>query len=499
MLPSGWIDTLAEPPRRLPDSVNDAIEYLSGVLGTPVYQIWTPATLARRHASMNAAKTAQPDVFRLLLDAPEVVQFWHAGAVVALARDEAPDPEQTLSRLLRTLSFRFRPVQTQKAAHPPGDGSVRDTRRRATPVPVLAEADRQWLARTGRLFNTDHSTNTLSATDDATALVAFMADRTRGSPHTRRAYATELRRFIAWCRSQDVGPLSGLSRENLLAYHQALPGITAHAMAKTLGPSSCARALAVVKSLYQFWSRTGYLRVNPAVRLGDTSSRNTTFEPKRFLTDRATHAVDRWIAGWLHEKSTSPTRNRRALVLALYRYTGARCAELASEKGFPKLLVSGTDWSLELMGKGQRMRRIPLPTRCIQCIQRYRESRGLPAVPSPIEDMPLIPAKCGHGLGRSGLYREVKAAFEEIADGLPQNDVAGRLAFHAASTHWLRHSYIHHLVVKHGVPLPAAQALAGHASVQTTASYARTDQSQLRKFVNESFCDELPVSNPPTA
>jgi hypothetical protein len=37
------------------------------------------------------------------------------------------------------------------------------------------------------------------------------------------------------------------------------------------------------------------------------------------------------------------------------------------------------------------------------------------------------------------------------------------------------------------VPLPAAQALLGHASVQTTAAYAKTDLRQLREFVEAGF------------
>jgi site-specific recombinase XerD len=37
------------------------------------------------------------------------------------------------------------------------------------------------------------------------------------------------------------------------------------------------------------------------------------------------------------------------------------------------------------------------------------------------------------------------------------------------------------------MPLPAAQALLGHASVQTTAGYAKTDLTQLRAFVDATF------------
>lgn len=43
------------------------------------------------------------------------------------------------------------------------------------------------------------------------------------------------------------------------------------------------------------------------------------------------------------------------------------------------------------------------------------------------------------------------------------------------------------MIVDHQVPLPVAQALLGHASVQTTAAYAKTDLSQLRAFVEGTF------------
>jgi site-specific recombinase XerD len=62
-----------------------------------------------------------------------------------------------------------------------------------------------------------------------------------------------------------------------------------------------------------------------------------------------------------------------------------------------------------------------------------------------------------------------------------------RAALQAASTHWLRHGYARTLVVDHGVPLPVAQVLLGHASVQTTAAYARTGQAEARAFVEGSF------------
>ncbi len=79
-----------------------------------------------------------------------------------------------------------------------------------------------------------------------------------------------------------------------------------------------------------------------------------------------------------------------------------------------------------------------------------------------------------------------------MAAGLPDHEAAQAMLLRAASPHWLRHAYARTLVVDHQVSLPAAQALPGHASVQTTAAYARTDLSQLRDFVAATFTDKLP-------
>jgi integrase len=63
--------------------------------------------------------------------------------------------------------------------------------------------------------------------------------------------------------------------------------------------------------------------------------------------------------------------------------------------------------------------------------------------------------------------------FIAAADRIEKTDHAGAARLRSASPHWLRHGYARQLVVDHQVPLPAAQALLGHASVQTTAGYYR--------------------------
>ena len=84
----------------------------------------------------------------------------------------------------------------------------------------------------------------------------------------------------------------------------------------------------------------------------------------------------------------------------------------------------------------------------------------------------------------------MKAIFEGIAQTLSAEDPARGALLAAASPYWLRHAYAKALVVDHKDPLPVAQALLGHASVQTTAGYAKTDVTQIRSFIEETFSNK---------
>jgi integrase len=139
----------------------------------------------------------------------------------------------------------------------------------------------------------------------------------------------------------------------------------------------------------------------------------------------------------------------------------------------PKLEVDDWGWTLHVLGKGRKARSVSLPATCVAVLTEYRQLRGLPARPNPYEHAPLIHGIKGGSLRSSGLYDEVKAIVGAVVDRLGKTDHAGAARLRSASPHWLRHAYARALVVDHQVPLPAAQALLGHASVQTTAGYYR--------------------------
>ncbi|MBC8732302.1 tyrosine-type recombinase/integrase [Paraburkholderia sp. UCT2] len=516
---SVWIDTAVMPPQRLPRETDAALAWVAQVLGHPVYTRWTLTDLKRGAASLADARRDHPAIFALLLEHDAAVEYWARGRLHVVAGDVAPPPDPVLGRVLRQHR-RFRmdtPDTGSPVAAGDGSGAVSmagvNAQGTVTPPPgpwltVLARDPsppdhRTWLARAGRFVNPSTLTNTLGVTDDARAVALFLQERAGHSPHTLRAYVTELRRLMTWCVHAQRGPLSDLTRADLQAWRRSLDAACApldpepaaarpdRPLNRPPSPASRSRALAVISSLYHFWQKTGYLIANPAAGLsgGAAARRAWTPAPARMLPAAALALCDAVMAGAAPDGLALLPWRRRGAVWALYRYAGVRLAELvlAEAEGLPRLeLEAKGDWTLHVLGKGAKRRAIPLPDTCLAALRAYRQARGLPAEPVTGEGGPLIHSERGASLRRSGLAAEIKAVFgaaaARTAPGDPLREVLVR-----ASTHWLRHGYARTMVVDHRVPLPVVQELLGHASVQTTAAYARTDRSQLRGFVEESF------------
>jgi integrase/recombinase XerC len=536
MNPSRWIDTAASPPQPLPDSIEAALDYLASATGHPVYLHWTLARLKRGCPSLADAKREHPTVFALLLEHEAAVEYWDRGRLRIVAADDAPAPEIILQRVLHQHRRRFHEVSNRSAllpaaiAAPPTatavwlaalepPRTVAANVAHVTPVAHAADVTAAsvtpvtggWLARAGRSVNGSMVTNTLGVADDAQAVILFLRDRASHSPHTRRAYLADLRRVIAWCAQEQLGPLSDLTRHDLLAYRRALerqpkhgpvigeetPLSTRHPerRAHPGGPHEqsaavASRALAVVSSLFRYWLKTGYLIANPAADLSGGGAARAAWTPTRIMPARVIALCDAVVAGPAPTGLTSPVWTRRCAIWSLYRYGGVRLAELVGSDaiGLPRLDVDAEgNWTLHVRGKGNKRRAIPLPAVCLPPLRAYRLARGLTVTPAPFERLPVIHSEKRDALGASGLYDEVKAVLLAAEDLVTPGDTATLVILGAASTHWLRHRYARTLVVDHAVPLPVAQQLLGHASVQTTAAYAKTDLAQTRAFVEGSF------------
>jgi len=338
--PADWIDGGMTPPRRLPAGIDAALAYLADTLGHVVYTRWTLAMIKRRYASLADAKVAHPAVMRQLFDHSVVIEYWDRGRVRTAAIDDAPTSEAVLQRVLHTHRRRFK--VSPEAGLPVATGElIRETSRETTALATVPHPLIAWLARAGRFANVASATNTLGVGDDAHAVALFLRDRARRSPHTLRAYWTELRRLVSGCEAQQLGPLSDLTRHDLLAYRQALRKPSHDAVDddnnnnRTVAETTQARALAVVASLFRYWTETDYLTANPAAGLVRGGRSRTSVAPQRMLSTALLAACDAWVAEATHDDGPAGTSSGRTLVVArrraiwaLYRYAGVRLVEL---------------------------------------------------------------------------------------------------------------------------------------------------------------------------
>jgi len=269
----------------------------------------------------------------------------------------------------------------------------------------------------------------------------------RASPHTVRAYTTDLRQLLAHLDGAGVADPTAVTHRHLRAF-------LADLAERGVGPRSRARKLATVRTLFTFLVREGRLEANPA-RL--VSAPRTPKPLPRVLT---IDDVLRLLA--VPNLATARGRRDRA-ILELFYGCGLRISEVSrlSEED-----VSADHGWLTVHGKGSKVRRTPVVGEARTALAHYRMD---PERPAPVGDdagSPLFLAVGGDRLTPRHLHAVVKGAVR--AAGLPA----------ATSAHALRHTYATHLL-EGGADLRSIQELLGHASLSTTQQYAHVDLQHL--------------------
>jgi len=143
-------------------------------------------------------------------------------------------------------------------------------------------------------------------------------------------------------------------------------------------------------------------------------------------------------------------------------------------------------WLLNVVGKGQRSRQVPVPAQLLAEVEDELKRQGRAPMVSAQENQDVAILSRYDETTReplawsgSGLYKAIKRFADQAAAQLEDPD-AGRMR--RASTHWLRHSHgSHALQGREGhpaVPLQVVQNNLGHASVATTSLYLTTEQAE---------------------
>jgi integrase/recombinase XerD len=287
--------------------------------------------------------------------------------------------------------------------------------------------------------------------------LTYIATERGLSPNTVSAYRRDLATWTAYCRGRQLDPAKA-DGDDVTDFLAALREGRAPAH-KPLAPSSVARMLVALRSLYKFLVREDYLEFDPTGRIG--SPKQPRSLPKAIRLDEVEALLDLPAGDLLG-------RRDRAILETLYG-AGLRISELVG------LDVDDVDLDAAALlvraGKGNKSRRVPLGSMAKgavaaystqsrpELVRRGREGRGRSAL--------FLNARGGR-LSRQGCWKILKG----YARGADLDD--------RVSPHTLRHSFATHMLDA-GADIRVVQELLGHASLATTQVYTLVSDSRLRE------------------
>jgi len=265
------------------------------------------------------------------------------------------------------------------------------------------------------------------------------------SPHTVRAYTSEVRRL-----AESPECAAGLDSLEALAVRSWLASFH-----RTHKASTRNRRLAALRAFFRFRVREGALDRDPTEGLPGP-------RPERRLpAPLAPEACERLVEGVVAGRNPALALRDRALFDFLYA-TGLRVGEA--------VLLDVRDLNpdrreVRVLGKGRKERVVPVPGRALASLRAYLEPRERPGILAE----PLFLNARGGRLGDRGVRKILRQRMLELG-------VDGR-----ASPHTLRHSYATHLLDA-DVDLRSIQELLGHARLSTTQRYTRVSAERLARI-----------------
>jgi site-specific recombinase XerD len=181
----------------------------------------------------------------------------------------------------------------------------------------------------------------------------------------------------------------------------------------------------------------------------------------------------------------SRTGRRDAVLLGVLYDTGARVQELVDlSVGDVRLDPPA---QIRLMGKGRKMRAVPLMDTTAEVLRTYLHENALDR-PEHF-DRPLFQNRHGGRLSRSGvryILEKYVEAVRKIHPGFTQ----------PVSPHSFRHTKGMHLL-QSGISLDVIRDFLGHADAKTTEIYARANLEMKRKAL-ETVAGDTPLSPIPS-
>lgn len=261
------------------------------------------------------------------------------------------------------------------------------------------------------------------------------------------AYERDLAKLDSWTKKNGF-ELLNLTRQDLREWLIDL-GRT------KLSDNSKRRLISAVRGFYKFLMTEGHVRKSPAEDL-DVPQKGRYLP--RFLTQEEIETL------FAVPDQHSETGVRDRAILELMYACGLRASEVVGLKLTDLDIEAGI---LTTIGKGNKMRRVPVGSSAIEWVTRYLDLwRKKAAEMNPT----FFVTEAGNPLTRDFLYRMIK-------------EYSGKAGLEDVSPHTLRHSFATHLV-QNRADIRSVQQMLGHADISTTQIYTHMTDAHLRESYN---------------
>lgn len=286
----------------------------------------------------------------------------------------------------------------------------------------------------------------ISAIDD---FLDHLAGERRCSPHTVRAYASDLRSLGTFCSLHGVDDPAHLSLATLRAW-------LAELSREGRSRSTIARRAASARSFTSWCQRRGLMEVDPGERLA--SPQVSQVLPDVLDMGEATALMEHAAVA---ADDGSPEGLRDLAILEVLYGTGIRVSELC---GLDRADVDRHERVLRVRGKGDRERTVPFGAPAARALDSWWTARSDLAADRSADALFL-----GNRGGRID-PRAVRAIVHRLTRQAGVTELAPHGLRHSAATH----------VLEGGADLRSVQELLGHASLATTQRYTHVSVERLR-------------------
>ena len=272
----------------------------------------------------------------------------------------------------------------------------------------------------------------------------------RLSPETCKNYRRDLEDLRAFCETVEVSSWRDLDSEQVR-------GWSAASFRRGLSPRSIQRRLSAGRSFYRYLLREKHVARNPVQSV--SAPKGPRRLPENLDADR--------MAKLLELPGDGPLVDRDRAILELLYSSGLRLSELTDlDLGD----VDTRDATVRVTGKGNKDRIVPVGSKALDALARWRKSRVSLADP---DEQALFVSNRGTRLSR----RSVQARVDHWAR---RQGIDAKVY-----PHLFRHSFATHLL-ESSHDLRGVQELLGHANISTTQVYTHLDFQHLAQIYDKT-------------